>query len=262
MEYKEVVGRRRSIRYFQSWRPVEREKIQIMLEAARLSSCAINASFLRAIVVFRDELPRETLDEMKNPLSALNIELAPVHIYMYAHLGAFQGAQERLKKLIDVGASNVSHGWSYKYVDEFIWPNILKPLADHTDDPTVAARIACDCGIAICQAMLAAVDEGLGVCMTSFLDEPVKKALNPPDDWLPLWCLVVGYPAETWEAGGQRPRPPLEELYFEGKYGKPFKRDPQVTEKLKAQKMIQRPAPLPWRKEEVKFLARMFGLPE
>ena len=35
MEYKEVVGRRGSIRYFQSWRQVEREKIQIMLEAAQ-----------------------------------------------------------------------------------------------------------------------------------------------------------------------------------------------------------------------------------
>jgi hypothetical protein len=35
-----------------------------------------------------------------------------------------------------------------------------------------------------------------------------------------------------------------------------------VTEQLKAAKMIQAPAPLPWRKEEIKALARMFGLPE
>ena len=33
MELKEVIGRRRSIRIFASWRPVEREKIQKMLEA-------------------------------------------------------------------------------------------------------------------------------------------------------------------------------------------------------------------------------------
>ena len=54
MEYKEVIGRRRTIRFFQSWRPVEREKIQIMLEAARIASCAVNATFLKAIVVIRE----------------------------------------------------------------------------------------------------------------------------------------------------------------------------------------------------------------
>jgi len=86
--------------------------------------------------------------------------------------------------------------------------------------------------------------------------------VKAPKDWMPLWVLLVGYPAESWEAGGQRPRPPLEEIFFEGEYGKPFKGDPKVTEQMKAAKMIQAPAPLPWRKEEIKALARMFGLPE
>ena len=31
MEFKEVIGRRRSIRFFDPEKPVEREKIQIML---------------------------------------------------------------------------------------------------------------------------------------------------------------------------------------------------------------------------------------
>ena len=60
MEFKEVVGRRRSIRYFLPFRPVEKEKIQTILEAARLASCAVNASFLRAVVV---ELRRRALRE-------------------------------------------------------------------------------------------------------------------------------------------------------------------------------------------------------
>ena len=47
MEFKEVVGRRRSIRYFLPWRPVPREKIQIILEAARLASRAGNKGLLR-----------------------------------------------------------------------------------------------------------------------------------------------------------------------------------------------------------------------
>jgi nitroreductase len=262
MELKEVVGRRRSIRYFQSWRQVEREKIQIMLEAARLASCAVNATFLKAIVVVRDQLDRDTLEALKTPVSGLNIELAPVHIYTYVDMGAYVGAQARLKKLVDVGALNATHGWSHKFVDEFVWPNILKPLAGGATQASVAAAAASDAGIAICQAMLAAVDEGLGVCLSAFVQEPVAKILNPPKDWMPLWVLLVGYPAESWEAGGQRPRPPMEEQFFEGKYGKGFKPDPKITEQLKAAKMIQAPAPLPWRKEEIKALARMFGLPE
>jgi nitroreductase len=262
MELKEVIGRRRTIRYFQSWRPVEREKIQIMLEAARLASCAVNATFLKAVVVFRNDLDRETLEAMKTPVSALNIELAPVHIYTYVDMGAYKGAQSRLKKLVDVGALNVTHGWSHKFVDDFVWPNILKPLAEGSEQPSVAAAAASDAGIAICQAMLAGVDEGLGVCLSAFVAPPIAKIIKPPKEWLPLWALLVGYPAESWEAGGQRPRPPLEEQFFEGSFGKPFKADPKVTEQLKLAKMIQSPAPLPWRKDEIRALARMFGLPE
>ena len=49
MDFKEVVGRRRSIRYFLPWRPVERLKVQTILEAARLASRAGNADFARAV---------------------------------------------------------------------------------------------------------------------------------------------------------------------------------------------------------------------
>src|SRR5207302_10730523 len=110
MEYKEVVGRRRTIRYFQSWRPVEREKIQVMLEAALRASCAVNATFMRAIVVERDKIDRETLEAMKTPVSGLNLALAPVHIYIFCDMKAYVGAQDRLNKLVDVGALNSSHG--------------------------------------------------------------------------------------------------------------------------------------------------------
>src|SRR5262252_4154329 len=71
MEFKEVIGRRRSIRYFVPYRSVERGKIQTILEAARLASCAVNATFLRAIVVQRDDLDPAVLEGLKTPVSAL-----------------------------------------------------------------------------------------------------------------------------------------------------------------------------------------------
>jgi hypothetical protein len=118
-----------------------------------------------------------------------------------------------------------------------------------------------DCGGAAHMALLTAFDEGLGACLNTPNPALVKSVFNVPDDWVSIWVLLVGYPAESWEAGGQRPRPPFEELYFEGEYGKPFKRDPGVVEKLKEAGMIQAPAPLPGRMEEIRALAERFGLP-
>src|SRR3972149_4232776 len=119
-----------------------------------------------------------------------------------------------------------------------------------------------DCGCAAQNALLAAFDEGLGACLNTPNPMLTKQVFGVPDDWISLWVMVVGYPAESWEAGGRRPGPPFEELYFEGEYGKPFKRDPAVVEKLKQAKMIQAPAPLPGRREEIRKLAERLGLPE
>ncbi len=58
MEFKRVVGTRRSVRYFQPWRLVEPAKIQTIL-AARLASRAVNAAFAKAVVVYRDKLSVE-----------------------------------------------------------------------------------------------------------------------------------------------------------------------------------------------------------
>ena len=261
MEFKEVIGRRRSIRFFQPYRPVEREKIQIILEAARLASCSVNATFLRAIVVERDKLPRETLDALKTPVSATNLEMAPLHIYFYGDLGAVPRSRgQTLKQLVDVGALTSSQGWSHQFVDNLVWPAILQPV--YGNPATAGVPVAFDCGVAACQALLAAFDEGLGACLSAFNIGIAKRVFNVPDDWLAIFALLVGYPAESWQAGGQRPRPPFEELYFEGQYGTPFVRDENVVDKLTEAKMIQAPAPLPWRWDEIRALARAFGLPE
>ena len=69
MEFKEVIGRRRSIRFFDPDKPVEKEKIQIMVEAARRASCAVNAHWRKAIVMQRDYIPDDMLDKLKTPVA-------------------------------------------------------------------------------------------------------------------------------------------------------------------------------------------------
>jgi len=122
---------------------------------------------------------------------------------------------------------------------------------------------ATEVGIAICNALNVAVDEGLGTCLHAFTAaDKVKSTFNVPDSWFPVWIQLIGYPLEEPEAGGQRPRKPLGELFFEGSCDKPWKEDPEVTEYLKKEGMIQEPGPFPYREIEVKMLSRMFGLPE
>ena len=56
VEFKQVVGNRRSIRYYKPYQPVEKDKIQTILEAARLQCQHGNAGLVRkAVVVTKGE---------------------------------------------------------------------------------------------------------------------------------------------------------------------------------------------------------------
>jgi nitroreductase len=260
MEFKQVIGTRRSIRYFDPNRPVEDEKIQVMLEAANRSSRSVNADYLKAIVVKRDELSPEIIEQLKTPTTQVSTDLAPCYIFFYGDMTYGDRAQESLKELVDVGALNPTHGWSHAYVDDVVYAQVLRPLFSVPELSGWMCTV--ECGLAINQAMLAGVDEGLGVCLHAYNIELAKEILKVPDHWIPMWMLLVGYPAESREAGGQRPRRPLSEHFFRGQYGIPWEEIPEVTERLKQEGMIQAPAPLPNRREEIRELARRFGLPE
>jgi hypothetical protein len=107
-----------------------------------------------------------------------------------------------------------------------------------------------------------AYDLGLGACWTAFNTVAAKQAFGIPDHWIPHYVMNLGYPLESREAGGQRPRPSFESLYFEGHVSRPFRRDPAVVKELEEAGMLQAPAPLPGRKEELRQLARKLGLRE
>src|ERR1700693_5137533 len=123
MEYQELIGSRRSIRFFDPRRKVEMEKIQKILEACLIASCAVNAHWLRAIVVKRDDIPRAELEKLKNPVQATVSALAPVRCYFYADLGVVNRVQgARLRQLFDSNIVASSHGWSIKFIDEVVYP--------------------------------------------------------------------------------------------------------------------------------------------
>jgi hypothetical protein len=138
---------------------------------------------------------------------------------------------------------------------------VLEPLSKDALATTWAVSV--EAGLAIAQAMLAGVDEGLGVGLHAFNAAGAKDVLKVPDNWVPMWILLVGYPAEDPKGGGQRPRRPLSESYYRGQYGTPWTEIPEVTERLKREGMIQDPMPADAteRMKEIKQLADRFGLP-
>jgi hypothetical protein len=77
---------------------------------------------------------------------------------------------------------------------------------------------------------------------------------------VPVCLQSIGYPAESWEAGGQTRKAAFESLFFEGTHGSPFRADPAVEEVMRAEKMIQEEAPLPWRAAEMEYVMKALGL--
>lgn len=262
MEFKQVLGNRRSIRYFEPDKPVEKEKIQIMLEAANRASRSGNIDYWKALVVYRDELDQETLDGLRVPTTTAELDMAPVQIYWFADLSYADpnNFRKNLKELVSLGALNPSHGWSDAYVDENVVGQIITPMLS---DPQVVGWMGTiETGLALNQAMLAAVDEGLGVCLHAVNFETAKQVFKYPDHWIPCWTLLVGYPAEDPLTGGQRPRRSISTMAYVNNLDTPWEEDPAVTEKLKAAGLIQDPIDAEKRAAEVRQLARRFGLPE
>ncbi|MEE8421409.1 MAG: nitroreductase family protein [Dehalococcoidia bacterium] len=264
MDFMKVVGSRRSIRYFELERPVEREKIQTILEGARLASRAVNVPWAKAIVGYRDQLSQDERDELKTPFASVEFDLAPVYILWYHDMDARRVAIESSAypsvasgTLQDVGALGPPHGWSHKYVTDVILPDVLMPGLAAGPQRGGSA----DAALAMTQAYLCAVDEGLGACLVPFDEEGAARVFGVPDTWESIQALLIGYPAEAPEAGGQRPRKSWDETMFLGHVDKPYPRDAAVTEALTEQQLIQKPAPFPWRSDEVRALSRGFRLP-
>lgn len=277
MEFYEAVGSRRSIRWFRPWEPVAAAVIQRVLEAARLVSCPGNVQPWRAVVVVQKEMPEGDREEL---LDAGNRQwpqvLAPAWIYWYGDPDAAVPAAfvDHVVELLPTGAAPSSFGWTEESVRASIedgrpMPPGLPPLEAvlHGMPYEFSALFAAQETNGACQvAQLAAVEEGLGTCLLAVAHPArqgdVKRVLGVPERFVPVWLQLLGHPVESRDAGGQRPRISFEETFAWGRWGTPFPRDFDVIEDLKSRRLLQDPAPLPGRFEELAHLARMFGIGE
>ena len=201
MELRKAIGSRRSYRFLRPYRPVEPEKIQRMLEAARLASHWGNVQSLRAVVVFRDTAPQETLDAITAPIAGFQFKLAPVIIIWFLDTTAVDEQGDRLRELLDVGALGFGEGKKQALEEQLI--PIFDSIREQLKEPGLGEV---DCGQGIAQATLMAIEQGLGTCCLASPNlDAIRQALGMPDTCRIVLLQTVGYPAECPEAGGQRP---------------------------------------------------------
>jgi nitroreductase len=254
MELRETIGRRRSIRFVRPYKAVEPKKIQMMFEAARIASHWGNVQSLRGIAVFRNSASQAELDALQAPIAGWQIRKAPVVILWYCDPAAVDEQSDRLRELLGVGAL----GFGSKEEKRVALEEQLIPIFDGIKESLKEPGLnEVDCGQGIAQATLMAYELGLGTCcLGSPAGAEVLKGLGVPDHCRFLLLQTVGYPAEHWEAGGQRPRQPFEKLFSMNHYDQAFPRSEAVVEELTRDKFFTTPAPLPEREEELEFLQR------
>jgi nitroreductase len=155
--FLELVQNRQSDRAYLD-KPVENEKLERILEAARLAPSACNSQPWKFIVVTDPEKRMQVADATASKILSMNhfTKQAPVQLVL---------VEENANLTSTVG------GWA---------TNKHYP---HIDLGIVAAHIS-----------LAAADEGLGSCIIGWCDEKkVKKALEVPKSKRVMLVILLGY---------------------------------------------------------------------
>ncbi len=158
MNFLQLVSSRQSDRAFDPDRPVEKEKLERILEATRLAPSACNAQPWHMIVVDDPELKNRVADATSERILGMNhfTKQAPIHIVL---------VEEKVNLTSGIG------GWVKQ-----------KDYAQM------------DLGIAAAHIVLAAQAEGLGSCIVGWFNEPKMRELLSIPDSKRVWLdIVIGY---------------------------------------------------------------------
>ncbi len=260
MELKETIGNRRTVRYYLPFKPVERKKIEKMLEAARRASCVGNVNNTKGIVIWREQASADVMKKITPMLGWQQMQTAPCFILWCNDTGQYE-IEHWMKTLKGLRETRRT-GTGDPELEDVAVEEQVRPVFERIwKDAAVNPLAYMDVGQAVAQATLVAYDEGLATCcMSSPSIDDIRPLLKLPETVIPVCIQSVGYSAETPEAGGQTVKEPFESLFSEMEWGEPFTMSPEAEAELKQAKLIQRPAPLPWRQEEFRYLFRALQL--
>jgi len=189
-------------------------------------------------------------------VAGFQVRLAPVVIVWYLDTSAVDEQSDRLRELLKAGALGFGEG-KHEALEKQLIP-LFDNLREGLKQPGLSEI---DCGQGIAQATLMAFEQGLGTCCLGTPNtDQVRAKLGLPEHCRVLLLQTVGYPAESVEAGGQRPRQPFEALFHLNGYGQPFPRSETVVAELERDRMLQEAAPLPWREAELEYLKKALDI--
>ncbi len=180
--FLELVTARHSVRTYNSY-PVEQEKIERCLEAARLAPSACNAQPWKFTVVQDESVITGIAEASLLPGSAMNRFVKDVPVI--------------------VGVTGES-------------PNITSFLGSFIKRKKL---FLLDIGMAAEHFCLQAAEEGLGTCMLGWFNErKVKRLLGIPRGKRLYLLIALGYPAETEDYFREKNRKAPDEIRHYGVY--------------------------------------------
>jgi nitroreductase len=253
-----ALGNRRSIRYFDADRTVEDWKIETMLQAARFASCQGNINATEAIVIRKDTC--DLWEEIEECVSGFNVQIInqASHLILWlTNLNAWYGrAVDGISTVSLAGATTKYHGWNYEFSMTQTIPRLMSFPTERTE-----MLLRFESGQATANAIAAGVGLDVGNILIAFGRKPggIEKAFGLPPHYRFTWGHAVGYPLESPDAGGQRPRLKFEKLFHDNAFGTPLKSNPATVEMLKEKGLIQPQAPLEGRIEEITSIAERHG---
>lgn len=174
MDFLQFVSTRQSDRAFDPNRMVEKEKLERIIQAARIAPSACNAQPWHLIVVDEPELKSKVADATSARILGMNhfTKQAPVHILL---------VEEKVN--LTSGIGGLVKNKDYAQLDLGI----------------VAAHIA-----------LAAHAEGLGSCILGWFDEPkMRKLLDIPKTKRVWLDIIIGYSMQPIR---EKKRKPISEI--------------------------------------------------
>ena len=170
MDVKKAIKSRRSIRKYQD-KPVPDDLVNDVINAARLAPSGNNAQPSRYLIIKDNETKKKLKDN--NIIRDKWVYDAPVIIVCCTDPKAYVKSVK---------------GW----------------------DNTNEIRAIRDLSIASSYLMLQATELGLGTCYCGWVEKnKIKEILGIPQDFIVLFVITLGYPAEKPEA---RPRKEIEEI--------------------------------------------------
>jgi nitroreductase len=210
MDVTEALLKRRSIR---KWKPdpVEKEKIEKVLEAGRRAPSWGNTQPWRFIVV----QDKAKIEELANKVAAgqPHVAGAPVVIVCCGVSEAFSRKQHReaLKQLIDYGVMD----WPDEVLDNVVvGSEQFAPY--HLGEQVMTIKAGEQIMIAAAYMTLEAVNQGLATCWVGAISpKAAHELMNLPDDLFAHDFILLGYPGEDPKI---RPRKDFDKIVSWEKY--------------------------------------------